>query len=119
MKEAKVLIDGAFRKGGAPPSEALPDANLDTFSEWLCTEVVHFERLLSGVSDLGAYGATLGLTRTLQAAGCDHLKVLGKPPHRFPSVDDVREAVQDPLCKNVVSLFPKKILGEGWPGSCL
>lgn len=64
MKEAKVLIDGAFKKGRTDPSEALPEVDLLAFLGWLCMEIGQFERLLSGVSDLGAYGATLGLTRT-------------------------------------------------------
>lgn len=46
-------------------------------------------------------------------ASCDHLKVLGKPPHNFLSVDDVRGAVKDPLCKNVVSFFLKRFQAKG------
>jgi hypothetical protein len=113
MNEVNVLIDNAFKKGGTDPSEALPDADPLAFSGWLCTEIGQFERLLSGVSDLGAYGAALGLTCTFQVASCDHLKVLGKPPHKFPSVDNVREAVRDSLCKNVVSWLLKKFWAKG------
>jgi hypothetical protein len=76
-------------------------------------EIGQFERLLSGVLDLGAYGATLGLTRTFEVAGCDHFMVLGKLPHKFPIVDNVREAIRDPLCKNVVSWFLKKFWAKG------
>lgn len=64
MKEVKVLIDATFKKGGTAPSEALPNADLQAFSEWLCTEVGQFERLLLGVINLGAYGAALDLART-------------------------------------------------------
>jgi hypothetical protein len=64
MKEAMVLIDNTFKKGETDPSEALPDADLLAFSGRLCTEIGQFERLLFGVSDLGAYGAALDLTRT-------------------------------------------------------
>lgn len=45
--------------------------------------------------------------------GCDHLRVLRKPPHKFPSVDDIRESVQDPFCKNVVSRFLKRFRAKG------
>lgn len=76
-------------------------------------EVGKFKRLLGGVSDLGAYGAALALTRTFYVVGCDHLRVLGKPPHKFPSVDDIRESVQDALCKNVVSRFLKRFCVKG------
>lgn len=67
-----------------------------------------FGRLLDGVSDLGVYSAALAIARTFQAVGCDHLKPIGKPPHRFPSVDDVHEASKDPQCKNVVARFLKR-----------
>lgn len=69
MKEVKTLIDSAFNKGGAALSEALPDANPIVFFECLCMEVRQFERLLSGVTDLSAFGATLALTHAFQSMG--------------------------------------------------
>jgi septal ring factor EnvC (AmiA/AmiB activator) len=61
MKEAKASIDSAFAKGGARLSEALPEADSVAFLEWLQAEVGQFEKLLDGVSDLGAYGAALAI----------------------------------------------------------
>jgi uncharacterized membrane protein len=35
------------------------------------------------------------------------------PPHKFSSVDDVRGAVKDPLCKNMVSCFLERFWAKG------
>ena len=64
--------------------------------------------MLDSVSDLGAYGAALIVAWTFQAPGYDHLKKISQVSHNFPSVDDVREAVRDPQCKNVVVRFLKR-----------
>lgn len=113
MKEVKVVIDSAFAKGGVDQSEALPEADPIAFSNWLSAEIGQFERLLSGMLDIGAYGASIGLARTLQTLGCDHLKTIGKPSHKFPSVDSVHRAINDDLCKNVVSRFLKRFWEKG------
>lgn len=97
MKEAKVLIDGAFAKGGMESSSELPEADLAAFSDWLTTIVGQFEELLHGALDIGAYGAAIGLSRTLQELNCDHLKTMGRPSHKFSKLDSVREAVRDNL----------------------
>ena len=108
MEEVKAAIDAAFVKGGAGSSEALPKADPVAFLEWLRAKVGQFEKLLDSISDLGAYGAALGIAPTFQAAGCDHLKKIGRVSYKFPSVDDVRESVRDPQCKNVVVRFLKR-----------
>lgn len=97
------MIDGVFMKSGMELREDLPEANPALFSDWLSNEVGQFQLLLRGTLDVGAYGAGLGLSRALQELSCEHLKTMGKPPHRFPKVDSVREAVEDDVCRNVVS----------------
>lgn len=59
--------------------------------------------MLRSALDVGAYGAGLGLSRTLQELGCDHLKTVGRPSHEFLKLDSVRDAVHDTICKNAVS----------------
>jgi hypothetical protein len=63
--------------------------------------------LLDGILDLGAYGAAIAIVWTFQAASCDHLKKIGRVPHKFPSVDGIHEAVRDPQCKNMVRFLRK------------
>lgn len=113
MKEAKVLIDGAFAKGGVDLSDALPDADPVSFSDWLSMEHGQFDQLLSGMLDIGAYGAAVSLARMFQELSCDHMKAVTRPPHKFPKVDDVRGAINDDLCKNVVSRFLKRFWEKG------
>jgi hypothetical protein len=108
MQEAKVAIDAAFVKGGAESSELLPEADPAAFLAWLQAEVGQFSQLLDSVADFGAYGATLTIARSFQAAGCDHLKRLWWVNHNFPSIDDVRAAAEDRHCKNVVARFLMK-----------
>ena len=71
-------------------TDDLPEANTVAFSSWLSMEVGHLLPLLDSVLDFGAFGATLGVTHSFQATGCDHLKKLRRVKHNFPSVDDVR-----------------------------
>ena len=70
---------------------------------------------MDSVADFGAYRATLAITRSFQATGCDHLKRLERVNHNFPSLEDVWGAANDRLCKNVVARFLMKfwIKGEG------
>ena len=68
---------------------------------------------MDNVADFGAYGATLTVARSFQAARCDHLKRLGRVNHNFPSLEDVRGAANDRLCKNVVARFLTKFWIEG------
>jgi hypothetical protein len=113
MQEAKVSLDAVFAKGGSEPSEVLLDAEPVAFLVWLQAELDQFTQLLNNVSDFGAYGATLAVVSYFQAAGCDHLKKLGHVSHNFPSIDDVRSASRDCLCKNVVARFLMKFWMEG------
>lgn len=113
MKEVKVLIDCAFAKGGVDQSDALPEADPVTFSDWLSMEIGDFGELLSGVLDVGAYGAMIGLAYTLRVLGCDHLRSIGRPSHRFLNADSVREAINDGVCKNVVSHFLRRFWEKG------
>ena len=83
------------------PSEQLPEADPEAFSTWLKAEVGQLVPLLDNISDIEAYGATLAVAHFFQVTGCDHLKKLGRISHNFPSVEDVREAVDDRYCKNV------------------
>jgi hypothetical protein len=71
-------------------------------------ELGQFSQLLDSVADFGAYGATLAIARSFQAARCDHLK-----RHHFPSLKDVRGAANDRFCKNVVVHFLTKFWIEG------
>ena len=68
---------------------------------------------MENVADFGSYGATLAVAGSFQAAGCDHLKRLGRVNHNFPSLEDVRGAANDWLCKNVVARFLTKFWIEG------
>ena len=71
---------------------------------------------MDSVADFGAYGATLTITWSFQAAGCDHLKRLRRVNHNFPSLEDVQGAANDWLYKIVVAHFLTKfwIEGVGW-----
>jgi len=64
--------------------------------------------LLDSVSDFGAYGATLAVARSFQAADYNHIKRPRHVNHNFPSVDDVRGVVEDRACKNICACFSKK-----------
>ena len=68
---------------------------------------------MDSVADFGAYGPTLTVAWSFQAAGCDHLKRLGWVNHNFPSLEDVWGAANDRLCKNVVARFLTKFWIEG------
>ena len=67
----------------------MPEADPAAFSAWPQAELGQFSQLLDSVADFGAYGATLAVMRSFQAAGCDHLKRLGRVNHSFPSLEDV------------------------------
>ena len=79
-------MDALFAKAGSAPSDELPEANVEAFKAWLFAEIIQLVPLLNSVSDFGAYGATLGVAHSFQAAGCDHLRKLGRVNHNFPSV---------------------------------
>ena len=68
---------------------------------------------MNNVLDFGAYGAALAIVWSFQAMGCDHLKRLGRINHNFPSIDNVRVASKDRLCKNVDARFLTKFWMEG------
>lgn len=93
MREAKAIMDGVFAKGGMQISEEMPEADPAQFSDWLTNEIGQFQLLLEGSLVVGAYGAGLGLACALQQLGCDHIKTVGKPPHRFPKPDVIRATV--------------------------
>lgn len=84
-------------------SDELPESDPAAFSDWLTTEIGQFELLLRGALDISTYGAAIGLSRTLQELGCDHLKTVGQPSHKFLKLDSVHDAVHDNVCKNAVS----------------
>lgn len=113
MQEAKVALDVVFAKGSMKPSEVLPDADPMEFLAWLQAEHGQFTQLLNNVLDFGAYGATLAIAWSFQTTGCDHLKKLGRVNNSFPSVDDVRGASSDRLCKNIVTRYLMKFWMEG------
>ena len=91
----------------------MPEADLAAFFAWLQAELGQFSQLLDSVADFGAYEATLVVAQSFQAAGCDHLKRLGRVNHNFPSLAKVRGAANDRLCKNVVTRFLMKFWIEG------
>jgi hypothetical protein len=64
MQEVKVALDAVFAKGGAEPSEVLPDADPAVFSARLQAKLGQFTQLLNNVSDFGAYGAALAVARS-------------------------------------------------------
>lgn len=47
--------------------------------------------------------AGIGLACTLQQLGCEHLKSVGKPPHRFPKPEVICAAIKDNMYSNAVS----------------
>lgn len=93
MTTAKEVLDSVLHKAWAISSEALPEASEPAFVEWLKTEVWLVLPMIDNVSDFGALGTALGVARSFQAIGCDHLKALGRVSHVFPSVDDVQGSV--------------------------
>lgn len=113
MREAKVALDAVFAKAGSTLSNEFPEANPEAVLAWLKMEVGQLVPLLDNVSDFGAYGTTLSVARSFEAAGCDHLRRLGHVNHTFPSVEDVQGAVEDRSCKNVCAWFLKKFWMEG------
>lgn len=52
-REAKVILDGVFTKGGMTTSEELPEADLALFADWLLNEIAQFQLLLKGSHDVG------------------------------------------------------------------
>ena len=68
---------------------------------------------MDSVANFGAYGAALAVARSFQAAGCDHLKRLGRVNHNFLSLEDVWGGANDRLCKNVGARFLMKFWIEG------
>ena len=84
-------------------------------SEWMMLVLMQCKCQMQCLT-LGCYnGAALAVAWSFQAAGCDHLKRLGRVNHRFLSLEDVQGAANDRLCKNVVARFLMKfwIKGEG------
>lgn len=108
MQEAKVALDTIFVKAGSEPGVELPEVDPVAFLSWLKAEVSQLVPLLDIVLDFGAYGVTLAVARSFQAAGCDHHKKLGQVNHNFPIIEDVRGATKDRAYKNVCEHFLKK-----------
>lgn len=69
--------------------------------------------LIENAADFGACAAALGLARTFQVAGCDHLKKIKRVNHVFPDIDDVRKSKDDNIFKNVANCFLKRFWMDG------
>jgi len=95
-------LDAVFAKASSMATDKLLEANATAFSSWLTAEDGHLLPLLDSVLDFGAFDATLGVTHSFQANGCDHLKKLGLVKHNFPSVDDLRGLPRIELARTFV-----------------
>lgn len=84
MLSTKEALDTVLAEAGPAPSGALPEADAGAFTEWLGAEVGVMVPIISHVGDFVA--------RSFQHTGYNHVPALGRPPHRFPSVDEVRRS---------------------------
>ena len=111
MLSTKEALDAVLAEAGPAPSRALPEADAGAFTEWLRAEVGLMVPIISHVGDFGAFAMALGVARSFQHKGYNHVPALGRPPHRFPSVDEVRRS--DEACQNVAKRFVSKFWMKG------
>ncbi|XP_066333635.1 putative serpin-Z6A [Miscanthus floridulus] len=111
MLSTKEALDTVLAEAGPIPSGALPEADAGAFTEWLRAKVGLMVPIISHVGDFGAFVVALGVTRSFQHTGYNHAPALGRPPHRFSSVDEVRWS--DEACQNIVKQFVSKFWMKG------
>ena len=111
MLSTKEALDAVLAEAGPAPSRALPEADAGAFTEWLRAKVGVMVPIISHVGDFGAFAVALGVARSFQHKGYNHVPALGRPPHRFPLVDEVRRS--DEACQNVAKRFVSKFWMKG------